>query len=519
MRRIPRTLATLLIFALLNVSYINLALAGSAPSSKPTSAPPVSKSTPVSPSVPDDDPCVPKVTKKCIENDLDQTQKDFDDFRGPAGSFTDKFFTDSGFDITEDITDAKGDLGNLTDTDVDNPTYTKLHKKFKKHHQNVAAILSNPSLMALLHRPSPVKFHVVVTSASGAVTSSDAKALSVSSTMPGMSRSFPSLKSAARRGGFAKGLMGLNVTVVPETEGTCSTGTGVPEGVSGVFIARAVAFLAEAVKEAIPDDTATVLPHGISVIAWAAAKGVELVLDNLHQIYMECKTVQDGDKVDSDLQSIKGSVSNISSINTTVNTISGKVTTINDNVTDVKTTVNNINPHTDTVKNDIITEIGKNGDKTTTAVNTSTTTVTTALNSSATTIINNDNTNTTNINNKIDLSKTTIINNDNTNATNIVNNSNSNTAILTTLSLRLMIEADLQQPDNSVPLALFETPTAKGGYLEMVRSIVVETYKNLTTLSTAQITAALAQGDSYANAKNYKAAYAAYKKAYKTAAN
>ena len=82
-----------------------------------------------------------------------------------------------------------------------------------------------------------------------------------------------------------------------------------------------------------------------------------------------------------------------------------------------------------------------------------------------------------------------------------------------------MIEADLQQADNAVPLALFETPPSKGGYLELVRSIVAETYSHLTSLSTAQINAALASGDSYRNAGNYKAAYAAYKKAYKTAAN
>jgi hypothetical protein len=235
-KRIPRLLATILILALLNISYINLALASSDRSPKAVSVTPVSTPAPVSNSAPDDDPCSPKVTKKCIENDLDATQSDFDALKGTdPDSFAYKFFTESGFDISEDVTDAKADLGALTDDDTDTPAFKKFHKKFNKRHHLMASILSNPSLMAMLHRPAPVKFRVVTTGVSGSVVPSNEKALFVSSTAQDMNRSFPSMEPTARRGAFAKGMTGLNVMVVPELDGTCQTGDGVPTGVNGVY--------------------------------------------------------------------------------------------------------------------------------------------------------------------------------------------------------------------------------------------------------------------------------------------
>ena len=101
----------------------------------------------------------------------------------------------------------------------------------------------------------------------------------------------------------------------------------------------------------------------------------------------------------------------------------------------------------------------------------------------------------------------------------IISNDNSNTLALTTLSLRLLVETDLAQADNSTPLAIFETPDTKGGYLELVRSIVAQTIANLAASAGAQANSALAQGDAYKAAGNYKAAYASYRKAYKAAAN
>ena len=82
-----------------------------------------------------------------------------------------------------------------------------------------------------------------------------------------------------------------------------------------------------------------------------------------------------------------------------------------------------------------------------------------------------------------------------------------------------MIEADLAAPDNATPVAIFETPATKQGYLDLVRSYVAMTIVNLAGNSTAQANSFLAQGDAYKAAGNYKAAYAAYRRAYKSAAN
>jgi hypothetical protein len=290
-----------------------------------------------------------------------------------------------------------------------------------------------------------------------------------------------------------------------------------------VYIAKTVEFLAEAVKEAIPDDTATVLPHGIAVIAWAAAKGAALLLDGAHQVYMECKTIKDGDKVDGDLASIKNSIG----------TTNSSLTTINSTVNTINTTVGGINSHTDTKiteikSNDdanrktIVDEIDAKAGSTTTAISNSTTTITTNITNLNTTINDTKNELNTNINN----SKTEL-NTNITNTKNEVNNNidNSRTLIINQAtanasnSLRLMIEADLATPDSSTPLAIFETPASKGGYIELARTIVFETIKNLTGATAAQANATLASTDTLIATGKYKAAYAALRKAYKTAAN
>lgn len=96
----------------------------------------------------------------------------------------------------------------------------------------------------------------------------------------------------------------------------------------------------------------------------------------------------------------------------------------------------------------------------------------------------------------------------------IIDNDNTNAALL----LRSQIEADLQSPDNAIPLAMFETPSSKGGLLDLVRKYVVLTITNLAGSSTSQANSFLAQGDKYRDALNFKAAYASYRQAYKSAA-
>ncbi|HUR97346.1 MAG TPA: hypothetical protein VMZ26_04680 [Pyrinomonadaceae bacterium] len=156
-----------------------------------------------------------------------------------------------------------------------------------------------------------------------------------------------------------------------------------------------------------------------------------------------------------------------------------------------------------------------------------------------TAIVNNDNTN-----------KTAIVNNDNTNKTAIVNNDNTNTAALTALItsalnaiitnanankdelknlvLRTQIEADLAAADSATPVAIFQTPSTtcttpsipnpltQCGYLDLVGAIVRETIANQGGPNMAAAQALLAQADAQKAAGQFRAAYTAYRKAYKT---
>lgn len=147
------------------------------------------------------------------------------------------------------------------------------------------------------------------------------------------------------------------------------------------------------------------------------------------------------------------------------------------------------------------------------AIDTGTTTVTTAVSDGTTLIITNANTN-----------RNTIIANDNTNKDTIIANDNSNTANLLADAtankielIRLQIAADLASTDGSVLVGAFMLPAVQGGYLELVRTVVVQAITNLAGSSTSQANSLLAEGDSYKNAGNYKNAYASYRKAYKVA--
>jgi hypothetical protein len=125
-------------------------------------------------------------------------------------------------------------------------------------------------------------------------------------------------------------------------------------------------------------------------------------------------------------------------------------------------------------------------------------------------IISNDNTNTG-----------TIINNDNANTATIINNDNANKNELRDLLLRTQIEADLAAADSATPVALYLTPNANGGYLDLVQSIVTQTLANVQAaggkISNAQ--QFLNQADALKASGQFKAAYDNYQRAYKLAAN
>lgn len=152
--------------------------------------------------------------------------------------------------------------------------------------------------------------------------------------------------------------------------------------------------------------------------------------------------------------------------------------------------------------------------------NTNTTNIVTNDNANKTSIINNDNANKTSIINNDNANTTNIINNDNANTTNILLNANANKNEIRDLILRTQIEADLATADSATLVALYLTPTANGGYLDLVRTIVAQTIANIQAAggNTGQAASLLSQGDAARTAGDFKGAYTLYRKAYKAAA-
>ncbi|MES1240201.1 MAG: hypothetical protein ABUT39_01145 [Acidobacteriota bacterium] len=117
-----------------------------------------------------------------------------------------------------------------------------------------------------------------------------------------------------------------------------------------------------------------------------------------------------------------------------------------------------------------------------------------------------------------------IIANDNANRDAIIANANANKNELRDLILRTQIEADLATADNAVPLALYLTPGSvcsggQCGRLDLVREVVARTLANIQASgeSIGGAQKVLEQGDALMASGQFKAAYQAFRKAYKTA--
>lgn len=169
--------------------------------------------------------------------------------------------------------------------------------------------------------------------------------------------------------------------------------------------------------------------------------------------------------------------------------------------------------------------------------NTNKNTLLTNIASAKTDIITNDNNNKTAIITNDNINKDTIVTNDNANKTAIINNDNANkdtivtaienakTTIIVNANankdelVRLQIAADLAEADNATSVAVYMLPAVKGGYIELVRTIVVHAITNLAGSSISQANAFLVQADAFKAAGDYKKAYAFYRKAYKSATN
>lgn len=236
---------------------------------------------------------------------------------------------------------------------------------------------------------------------------------------------------------------------------TCDPGPGTPLGITDLYIAKGVALGLQAVMEAFPTDGITIVAREIPLAAYYVAEAAALVLEGLNAVEAECEDAKFQDNTITKLNSLQSSV-------------------------------NQIIPNDNSNRDIILDKLDEN-----------TTIITTKIGDTGTLIINNDNQN-----------KTEIITNDN-------NNKNE----LRDLILRTQIEADLAQADSATPVALYVTPTAQGGYLDLVRTIVAQTITRIQAAGgqTATAIALFSRADAYKAAGDFKAAYDQYRKAYRAA--
>jgi hypothetical protein len=329
------------------------------------------------------------------------------------------------------------------------------------------------------------------------------------------------------------------------TPDNCADGISADVSNTDISAAKAAVIAAAAFQEVIPAPL-----NAIAVAATAVAEGIALSLETLKAIKDDC-TGLDATAVSTIVSAAKTDIINNNNTNkdfiinndnsnktmvTTAITNSQTAVINNDNsnktmlttaITNAQTSINNTTNSSSTALTTAITNaqtaIVNNDNSNKTMIvnndNANATTLNTNLTTAKTAIITNDNTNTTNIVNNDNANKTTIINNDNANKTMIINNDNANKTELRDLLLRTQIEADLAEADNATYVGLYVTPTANGGYLDLVRTIVVDTIAKLAGASTAQANSFLAQADAFKAAGNYKSAYQYYRKAYKSAVN
>ncbi len=318
------------------------------------------------------------------------------------------------------------------------------------------------------------------------------------------------------------------------TPDNCADGINADVSNTDISAARAAVIAAAAFQEVIPAPL-----NAIAVAATAVAEGIALSLETLKAIKDDC-TALDAAAVSTIVNTAKTDIINNSDTNKDfiLNSLNTKTTIITTAITNSQTAVINNDNSNKTMLTTALTNAQTSINNTTNASSTALTTAITSAqtaiinndNSNKTMIVNNDNANATTLNTNLTTAKTAIITNDNTNTTNIVNNDNANKTMiinndnankteLRDLLLRTQIEADLAQSDNATYVGLYVTPTANGGYLDLVRAIVVDTIAKLAGGSTAQANSFLAQGDGFKAAGNYKSAYQAYRKAYKFAVN
>src|SRR5262249_48656775 len=109
------------------------------------------------------------------------------------------------------------------------------------------------------------------------------------------------------------------------------------------------------------------------------------------------------------------------------------------------------------------------------------------------------------------------VNNNNTVLVNKLNQISTAISDQATLNLRLRIESDMSDSLTSAPIALFELPASKGGYLEVARSILADLITKMQALNQPILNAPkhLQTGDALKAAGKYKAAYQEWASGYR----
>jgi hypothetical protein len=256
------------------------------------------------------------------------------------------------------------------------------------------------------------------------------------------------------------------------TPDDCATARAAGYTQTDVEIAADVALAADAVLEAIPNDVIGEVARIAAVAVWAVPQGVLRGFEHLYNIASACDDADHQALVQTNLDVKVSTRATQTSVDNLTNTLNALNTLVTNNL-DVKVSTRASQASLDVFHN----EFSANA----ILVNTKLDTITT----------------------KVDT------------LTNIVN---ANQA----LNLRIMIETALSQYDTPThQVALFELPSAQGGFLELVRSIVADTITKMQAtgqpIGSAQTY--LGYGDTAMAAHQYKLAYTRFSTAYRQAAN
>jgi hypothetical protein len=213
---------------------------------------------------------------------------------------------------------------------------------------------------------------------------------------------------------------------------------------------------------------------GNSSLVCIATDAILEAAEQLHSVVTDCNA-------DFTRRSVDTAVARLETVHSDM---ANSVANDNTNATNITGTVN-------TAKAFIDGNATTNKDTIVGAIGSGTTTITTAVGDGTSTIVKNDNTNKDTVVANHDASKIELI--------------------------RSQIAVDLSSADGAVLIGAFMLPAAKGGYLELVRTVLVQAITNLAGSSTSQANSLLAQGDASVIAKDYKNAYSFYRRAYKVA--